>query len=107
MAFRAWIFIRGVFVPILPADQIDSYIAGMILLAAVPCTAKVVVWSRRTNGDPYFTLSQVALNDTIMIFAFAPNHAPDQARVARAARLSRTGSAGNDFAYAGTHGYAH
>ena len=55
-----------------PPTQIDSYIAGLILLAAAPCTAMVFVWSRLTNGDPYFTLSQVALNDTIMIFAFAP-----------------------------------
>jgi len=72
MAFLAWFFIRGVFAPMLPAAQIDSYIAGLILLAAAPCTAMVFVWSRLTNGDPYFTLSQVALNDTIMIFAFAP-----------------------------------
>jgi ACR3 family arsenite transporter len=72
MAFLAWFFIRGVFAPLLPAAQIDSYIAGLILLAAAPCTAMVFVWSRLTNGDPYFTLSQVALNDTIMIFAFAP-----------------------------------
>ena len=60
------------FAPLLPAEQIDSYIAGLILLAAAPCTAMVFVWSRLTNGDPYFTLSQVALNDIIMIFAFAP-----------------------------------
>ena len=72
MALLAWFFIRGVFAPLLPAAQIDSYIAGLILLAAAPCTAMVFVWSRLTNGDPYFTLSQVALNDTIMIFAFAP-----------------------------------
>jgi ACR3 family arsenite transporter len=72
MAFLAWFFIRGVFAPMLPAAQIDSYIAGLILLAAAPCTAMVFVWSRLTNGDPYFTLSQVALNDTIMIFANAP-----------------------------------
>jgi ACR3 family arsenite transporter len=72
MALLAWIFIRHVFAPWLPAAQIDSYIAGLILLAAAPCTAMVFVWSRLTNGDPYFTLSQVALNDTIMIFAFAP-----------------------------------
>jgi ACR3 family arsenite transporter len=56
----------------LPADQLDSYIAGLILLAAAPCTAMVFVWSRLTNGDPLFTLSQVAVNDTIMVFAFAP-----------------------------------
>jgi len=72
MAFLAWLFIRVLFAPLLPADQIDSYIAGLILLAAAPCTAMVFVWSRLTNGDPYFTLSQVALNDVIMIFAFAP-----------------------------------
>ncbi|MFN3565664.1 MAG: ACR3 family arsenite efflux transporter [Burkholderiaceae bacterium] len=72
MALFAWIFIRHVFAPYLPAQQLDSYVAGLILLAAAPCTAMVFVWSRLTNGDPYFTLSQVALNDTIMIFAFAP-----------------------------------
>ena len=72
MALLAWLFIRHLFAPLLPAEQIDSYIAGLILLAAAPCTAMVFVWSRLTNGDPYFTLSQVALNDTIMIFAFAP-----------------------------------
>lgn len=72
MALLAWIFIRHWFAPMLPAEQIDSYIAGLILLAAAPCTAMVFVWSRLTNGDPLFTLSQVALNDTIMIFAFAP-----------------------------------
>ena len=72
MALLAWFFIRGLFAPMLPADQIDSYIAGLILLAAAPCTAMVFVWSRLTNGDPYFTLSQVALNDLIMVFAFAP-----------------------------------
>ena len=72
MAFLAWLFIRHWFAPLLPADQIDSYIAGLILLAAAPCTAMVFVWSRLTNGDPLFTLSQVALNDSIMIVAFAP-----------------------------------
>ena len=72
MAFLAWLFIRVLFAPMLPADQIDSYIAGLILLAAAPCTAMVFVWSRLSNGDAYFTLSQVALNDVIMIFAFAP-----------------------------------
>ena len=72
MAFLGWLFIRQIFAPYLPADQIDSYIAGLILLAAAPCTAMVFVWSRLTNGDPLFTLSQVALNDSIMIFAFAP-----------------------------------
>src|SRR3990172_8652716 len=72
MALLGWIFVRQVFAPYLPADQLDSYIAGLILLAAAPCTAMVFVWSRLSGGDPYFTLSQVALNDTIMIFAFAP-----------------------------------
>jgi ACR3 family arsenite transporter len=72
MALLGWLFIRHLFAPWLPADQIDSYIAGLILLAAAPCTAMVFVWSRLTGGDPLFTLSQVALNDTIMIFAFAP-----------------------------------
>ncbi|WP_455429313.1 ACR3 family arsenite efflux transporter [Hohaiivirga grylli] len=72
MAFLAWLFIRYVFASYLPADQLDSYVAGLILLAAAPCTAMVFVWSRLTNGDPYFTLSQVAVNDVIMIFAFAP-----------------------------------
>ncbi|MBT9567176.1 MAG: ACR3 family arsenite efflux transporter [Thiobacillus sp.] len=72
MAFLAWLFIRHLFAPYLPAEQLDSYVAGLILLAAAPCTAMVFVWSRLTGGDPYFTLSQVALNDIIMIFAFAP-----------------------------------
>ena len=72
MAFLGWLFIRHVFAPLLPADQLDSYIAGLILLAAAPCTAMVFVWSRLTGGDPLFTLSQVALNDGIMIVAFAP-----------------------------------
>jgi ACR3 family arsenite transporter len=72
MAFLGWLFIRVLFAPYLPADQIDSYIAGLILLAAAPCTAMVFVWSRLTNGDPLFTLSQVAVNDAIMVFAFAP-----------------------------------
>lgn len=72
MAFLAWLFIRELFAPWLPAAQIDSYIAGLIILAAAPCTAMVFVWSRLTGGDPYFTLSQVALNDLIMVFAFAP-----------------------------------
>jgi len=72
MALLAWLFIRHWFAPYLPAEQLDSYVAGLILLAAAPCTAMVFVWSRLTGGDPYFTLSQVALNDTIMIFAFAP-----------------------------------
>ena len=72
MALLGWIFIRHVFAPFLPPEQLDSYIAGLIILAAAPCTAMVFVWSKLTNGDPYFTLSQVALNDVIMIFAFAP-----------------------------------
>ncbi|MDM9560175.1 ACR3 family arsenite efflux transporter [Bordetella petrii] len=72
MALLGWLFIRHVFAPWLPAAQLDSYIAGLILLAAAPCTAMVFVWSRLTGGDPAFTLSQVALNDTIMVFAFAP-----------------------------------
>ena len=72
MAFLGWLFIRHLFAPLLPADQLDSYIAGLILLAAAPCTAMVFVWSRLTQGDPLFTLSQVALNDSIMVLAFAP-----------------------------------
>ncbi len=72
MALLAWLFIRHWFAPYLPAEQLDSYVAGLILLAAAPCTAMVFVWSRLTGGDPYFTLSQVALNDAIMIVAFAP-----------------------------------
>ncbi|MFA7317360.1 MAG: ACR3 family arsenite efflux transporter [Sulfuricella sp.] len=72
MALLAWLFIRIAFAPYLPAEQIDSYIAGLILLAAAPCTAMVFVWSNLSRGDPLFTLSQVALNDAIMVFAFAP-----------------------------------
>ena len=72
MAFLGWLFIRHVFADYLPQGQLDSYIAGLILLAAAPCTAMVFVWSNLVKGDPYFTLSQVALNDAIMIFAFAP-----------------------------------
>ncbi len=72
MAFLGWLFIKHLFAPMLPADQLDSYIAGLILLAAAPCTAMVFVWSRLTGGDPLFTLSQVALNDSIMVVAFAP-----------------------------------
>ena len=72
MALLGWLFIRHWFAPYLPADQLDSYIAGLILLAAAPCTAMVFVWSRLTGGDPLFTLSQVALNDSIMVVAFAP-----------------------------------
>ncbi|MBK4738013.1 ACR3 family arsenite efflux transporter [Noviherbaspirillum pedocola] len=72
MAFLGWLFIRHLFAGWLPAGQLDSYIAGLILLAAAPCTAMVFVWSQLCRGDPYFTLSQVALNDSIMILAFAP-----------------------------------
>jgi ACR3 family arsenite transporter len=72
MAALGWLFVGWLFRPWLPAGQIDSYIAGLILLAAAPCTAMVFVWSNLTEGDPNFTLSQVALNDTIMVFAFAP-----------------------------------
>src|SRR5574343_616730 len=72
MAFLGWLFIRQWFAPMLPGEQLDSYIAGLILLAAAPCTAMVFVWSRLTNGHPLFPLSQVAINDTIMVFAFAP-----------------------------------
>jgi ACR3 family arsenite transporter len=72
MALLGWIFIRHVFAAYLPADQLDSYIAGLILLAAAPCTAMVFVWSNLSKGEPHFTLTQVALNDTIMVFAFAP-----------------------------------
>lgn len=72
MALLAWIFIRHLFVGLLPVEQIDSYIAGLILLAAAPCTAMVFVWSGLCGGEPKFTLSQVAINDVIMLFAFAP-----------------------------------
>ncbi len=72
MAFLGWLFIRHVFADFLPHDQLDSYIAGLILLAAAPCTAMVFVWSNLADGDANFTLSQVALNDVIMLFAFAP-----------------------------------
>ena len=72
MALLGWLFIGWLFRPWLPAGQIDSYIAGLILLAAAPCTAMVFVWSNLTDGEPNFTLTQVALNDTIMVFAFAP-----------------------------------
>jgi ACR3 family arsenite transporter len=72
MALLGWLFVRQVFAPWLPAEQLDSYLAGLILLAAAPCTAMVFVWSRLTGGHPLFTLSQVALNDAIMVFAFAP-----------------------------------
>lgn len=72
MALLGWLFIGMLFREYLPAEQIDSYIAGLIILAAAPCTAMVFVWSNLTNGEPHFTLSQVALNDVIMVFAFAP-----------------------------------
>lgn len=72
MALLGWLFVGWLFHPLLPADQIDSYIAGLIILAAAPCTAMVFVWSNLTKGEPHFTLSQVALNDAIMIVAFAP-----------------------------------
>ncbi|RZL93803.1 MAG: ACR3 family arsenite efflux transporter [Variovorax sp.] len=72
MALLGWIFIHYLFAPMLPPSQLDSYIAGLILLAAAPCTAMVFVWSQLCRGDPYFTLSQVALNDAIMVVAFAP-----------------------------------
>ncbi len=72
MALLGWLFVGWLFRPLLPAGQIDSYIAGLILLAAAPCTAMVFVWSNLSGGEPNFTLSQVALNDTIMVFAFAP-----------------------------------
>ena len=72
MAFLGWLFIGTLFRPYLPAEEINSYIAGLIILAAAPCTAMVFVWSNLTDGEPHFTLSQVALNDVIMVFAFAP-----------------------------------
>ncbi|MFV0798349.1 MULTISPECIES: ACR3 family arsenite efflux transporter [Hyphomicrobiales] len=72
MAALGWLFVGYLFRPYLPAEQIGSYIAGLIILAAAPCTAMVFVWSNLTKGEPHFTLSQVALNDTIMVFAFAP-----------------------------------
>ncbi len=72
MALLAWLFIGHLFRDLLPAAQIDSYVAGLILLAAAPCTAMVFVWSHLSRGEPHFTLSQVALNDVIMVFAFAP-----------------------------------
>jgi ACR3 family arsenite transporter len=72
MALLAWVFVRHLFATWLPTEQLDSYVAGLILLAAAPCTAMVFVWSRLSNGDPLFTLTQVALNDAIMVVAFAP-----------------------------------
>jgi len=72
MALLGWLFIRIVFAPYLPIEQQDSYVAGLILLAAAPCTAMVFVWSHLCKGEPHFTLTQVALNDLIMIVAFAP-----------------------------------
>ncbi len=72
MALLGWLFIRILFAPLLPVEQIDSYIAGLIILAAAPCTAMVFVWSNLSDGEPHFTLTQVAVNDVIMIIAFAP-----------------------------------
>ncbi len=72
MALLGWLFVGYLFRPLLPAGQVDSYIAGLIILAAAPCTAMVFVWSQLTRGEPHFTLSQVALNDVLMVFAFAP-----------------------------------
>src|ERR1700732_63872 len=72
MALLGWLFVGYLFRPLLPAAQIDSYIAGLIILAAAPCTAMVFVWSQLTKAEPHFTLSQVALNDVVMVFAFAP-----------------------------------
>ncbi|WP_283193788.1 ACR3 family arsenite efflux transporter [Rhizobium sp. AN80A] len=72
MALLGWLFVGWLFRPLLPVEQIESYIAGLIILAAAPCTAMVFVWSNLTRGEPHFTLSQVALNDAIMIVAFAP-----------------------------------
>jgi ACR3 family arsenite transporter len=72
MALLGWLLIGWLFRPLLPAEQIDSYIAGLIILAAAPCTAMVFVWSNLTKGEPHFTLSQVAVNDVIMVIAFAP-----------------------------------
>ncbi|HEY0837149.1 MAG TPA: ACR3 family arsenite efflux transporter [Azospirillum sp.] len=72
MALLGWIFIATLFRPLLPEAQIDSYIAGLILLAAAPCTAMVFVWSNLCRGEPHFTLTQVAVNDAIMVVAFAP-----------------------------------
>mgnify|MGYP000511700453 FL=1 len=72
MAALGWLFIRHIFAPWLPAEQLDSYIAGLILLGAAPCTAMVFVWSNQCRGNANFTISQVALNDLVMVFAFAP-----------------------------------
>ena len=72
MAFFAWLFLRHVFADWLPAEQLDSYVAGLILLGAAPCTAMVFVWSNLCQGNANFTLSQVAINDLVMVFAFAP-----------------------------------
>ena len=72
MAALGWLFIYGLFAAWLPAEQLDSYVAGLILLGAAPCTAMVFVWSNLVDGEPNFTLSQVALNDAVMVVAFAP-----------------------------------
>jgi ACR3 family arsenite transporter len=72
MALLGTLFLGYLFAPLLPAGAASSYIAGLILLAAAPCTAMVFVWSNLVDGEPNYTLSQVALNDLIMVFAFAP-----------------------------------
>lgn len=72
MALLGWLFLGWLFRPLLPADQVESYIAGLIILAAARCTAMVFVWSNLSGGEPHFTLSQVALDDVVMVFAFAP-----------------------------------
>ena len=76
MAALGWLFIGWLFAPLLPAAQIDSYIAGLILLAAAPCTAMVFVWSNLSDGEPDFTLTQVALNDTIMVVRLRADRRP-------------------------------
>ncbi len=72
MALIGWLFVKVLFAPWLPADQLDSYMAGLILLGAAPCTAMVFVWSNLCGGNANFTLTQVAVNDLVMVFAFAP-----------------------------------
>jgi hypothetical protein len=89
MALLGWLFVGWLFRPWLPAAQIDSYIAGLIILAAAPCTAMVFVWSNLTDGEPNFTLSQVALNDTIMVFAFAARPVVDHGTVADVVSVGR------------------
>jgi len=73
MALLGWIFIGHLFRSVRPSGQIDSYIAGLVILSSAPCTATVFVWSQLSDGEPHFTLSQVELNDVLMIFAFVPN----------------------------------